>query len=67
MNFELMVNELKSKQAKKIAVAVAEDEVVLKAICEAKNAGIADSILVGNEENIKNIAKEYDLNIDGLK
>jgi phosphate butyryltransferase len=47
---------------KKISVAVAEDSNVLEAVSIAKEKGIADAVLVGNEIKMKQIAKE--LNID---
>ena len=39
-----------------VAVAVAEDEPVLEAVKAAKEQGIADAILVGNEAKIREIA-----------
>jgi phosphate butyryltransferase len=43
---------------KKVAVAVAEDDVVLKSIEEAVKLGVCEAILFGNEEKIKTIAEK---------
>ena len=40
---------------------------MLKAAVEAKNEGICHPILLGNEERIEKLAKEYDLNLDGIE
>ena len=42
---------------KKIVITVSEDEDVLEAIRIDKQEGIADSILVGDENKINEIAK----------
>ena len=42
---------------KKIVITVSEDEDVLEAIKIDKQEGIADSILVGDKNKIKEIAK----------
>ena len=41
---------------KKVAVACAQDDAVLEAVKAAKERGIADAILVGDEEKIRTIA-----------
>ena len=51
-SFEDLLSKLKGTKRKKVAVAVAQDEPVLEAIKEANDKGIADAILVGNEEEI---------------
>ena len=61
-HFNRIFSEIKKIPMKKISVAVAEDSNVLEAVAIAKAKGIADSVLVGNEEKMKAIAKE--LNID---
>ncbi len=48
---------------KKVSVAVAQDEPVLEAVREAKELGIAEAVLVGNEEKIKEIAKKIGMNL----
>ncbi|MBO4664646.1 MAG: NADP-dependent malic enzyme [Bacteroidaceae bacterium] len=40
---------------------------MMKAAVEAKNEGICHPILLGNEEKIRNLAAELDLNLDGIE
>ncbi|MDT8715867.1 phosphate butyryltransferase [Clostridium sp. 19966] len=62
-NFDEVVAKVKSGKVKKLAVAVAQDEPVLQAVNEAKKQGIADAILVGNEEMIKEIASKIGMDL----
>jgi phosphate butyryltransferase len=62
--FEEIVKAAKAKGPKTIAVAVAQDYEVLSAVNNAKELGIADAILVGNEQEIRRIASENHINID---
>ena len=61
-NFDKLLAKVKECDRKKVAVAVAQDSEVLQAVREAKEQGIADAILVGDEAKIKEIAAS--LNID---
>ena len=54
--FDDLLKKVAECSKKKVAVAVAEDAPVLEAIKAAKEKGIADAILVGNEAKIKEIA-----------
>ena len=63
-NFDDILNMVKSCSKKKVAVAVAQDENVLEAVKEAKERGIADSILVGDIDEIKPIADKIGMNLD---
>lgn len=62
-NFDDLLSRVKECERKKVAVAVAQDEPVLEAIKEAKDDGIADAILVGDKEKIKNIAETIGMDI----
>ena len=62
MNFDDLISKVKSLGRQKLAVAAAEDDAVLEAVDAAHKQGIADAILVGDEEKIRAIAAE--LNID---
>lgn len=62
-NFDDLLSRLKEVKTKKVAVAVAQDEPVLEAIKAAKEQGIADAILVGDKEKIKDIAKKIDMDL----
>ena len=47
---------------KKMVVAVAEDEHVIEAVDLAREAGIVDAVLVGNQKSIKEILKSLKIN-----
>lgn len=65
--FEEIVKTAQEKGPKTIAVAVAQDCEVLLAVSNAKELGIANAILVGNETEIRQIALENQINIDKFK
>ena len=48
-HFNKIFSEIKKIPMKKISVAAAEDSNVLEAVAIAKEKGIADAVLVGNE------------------
>lgn len=52
---------------KKVSVAVAQDSAVLEAVNAAKERGIADAILVGDEAKIKEIAASIGMDLDGFE
>ena len=61
--FNEVIAKVKSCGMKKIAVAAAQDSAVLEAVKAAKEQGIADAILVGDEAKIKSIATELGIDI----
>ena len=62
-SFEEILNQVKSCSKKKVSVAVAQEENVLEAVKEAKERGIADSVLVGDADQIKAIADSIGMNL----
>lgn len=50
-----------SERRRVIAVAAAEDEPVLQAVTKAKELGLCDAVLVGDEEKILSLLKELSL------
>lgn len=50
-----------SERRRVIAVAAAEDEPVLKAVAKAKELGLCNAVLVGDEEKILSLLKELSL------
>lgn len=52
---------------KKVAVAVAQDSAVLEAVKAAKERKIADAILVGNEQEIKEFAASLNMDLSGFE
>lgn len=66
-HFNKLISKLSDCPVKKVSVAVAQDEAVLQAVCACKERNIATAILVGDEEQIKAIAKEANLDISGFE
>ncbi|MCK5883644.1 MAG: bifunctional enoyl-CoA hydratase/phosphate acetyltransferase [Bacteriovoracaceae bacterium] len=62
-NFDEVKELVKSLPAKKIAIVCANDVEVLAAIREAKDQGLADAILTGDEKEIRGLAEEKKIDI----
>ena len=62
-NFEDIMAKVKECSKKTVSVAVAQDEAVLEAVKAAKERGIADSILVGDADEIKRIADSLGMDL----
>ena len=62
-HFHKLIEGVKNLPMKKISVAAADDDNVLEAIKIAKEQGIAESILVGDEKKIKEIAKTINMDL----
>lgn len=63
LTFDDIMKKVASVEKKTVSVAVAQDEEVLKAVKAAKEKGIADSILVGDADKIKEIAKKIGMDV----
>jgi phosphate butyryltransferase len=59
--------QISAGRMRKVAVAGAEDPAVLQAVVDAKAQGIADGILIGNPDKIKELAASLNLDLTGLK
>ncbi|MDE6024373.1 MAG: phosphate butyryltransferase [Lachnospiraceae bacterium] len=66
-NFDALLDKVKSCSMKKLAVAVAQDDAVLEAVSVAKERNIADAILVGDEDKIKEIAASVNIDLSGFE
>lgn len=66
-NFEEIYARVKSLPLRKVAVAAAEDEPVLEAVDHAKKEKIADAVLVGDEEKIREIAANLNIDLEGTE
>ena len=66
-HFHKLISGVKKLPMKKIAVAAAEDDFVLEALKIAKDEGLAESILVGDEKKIKEIAKKIKIDLSQFK
>ncbi len=65
--FENIVSKVKECGKKKVAVSVAQDSAVLEAVKEAREQGIADAILVGDEALIREIAASIDMDLSAFE
>ena len=63
-SFDDLLWQVNACDTKKLAVAVARDKAVLEAVKAAKERNIADSILVGDADKIREIAASLSMNPD---
>ena len=66
-HFHKIIENVKQLPTKKMAVSAAEDEYVLEAVKVAKEQGLADSILVGDEKKIRQLAKTLNMDLTGYE
>ena len=66
-SFAEVLKSARERGPKTIAVAVAQDADVLAAVSRAHREGIANAILVGNREEILNIAAQQGIGIEGIE
>lgn len=57
----------KKSGKKRLAVAVAQDEHCLEAVCAVDRMGLVEAILIGNEKKIKDIAAKFKLDVSKMK
>ncbi len=67
MNFIDTIKERAKKELKTIILPETEDIRVLQAAEKVVKEGFANIILIGNEEKTLNLAKENNINIEGIK
>ncbi|MDR1800784.1 MAG: bifunctional enoyl-CoA hydratase/phosphate acetyltransferase [Lachnospiraceae bacterium] len=67
MDFESIIEGMRPREKSVLAVAAAEDDVVLGAVCQAADMGIVTPILCGNKDSIKAIAGEGGFDISGFE
>lgn len=66
-NFQELIQAAKEQKTMRLAVAAAQDEEVLVAVCNASELGIVEPILVGDVEKINEIAVAHQLDISGYQ
>ena len=66
-NFDDIISRASSGKLKTISVAVAQDDAVLEAVKIAKERGIADAILVGDEAQIRSIADSLQMDLSNFR
>lgn len=62
-----LIESAKNKSKKRIAVAAAEDEPVLKSIMAAMKEGMVTPVLIGNKVEIEKIAKSIHLDLTSVQ
>ncbi len=62
-----LLEKAKMQDKMKLSVAAAQDGEVLAAVVEAAEMGLVEPILVGDENAIRNIAKENGINLNGYE
>lgn len=65
--FKELLSQVASCSLKKLSVANAQDDAVIEAVRIAKDRNIADAILVGDEQKIKEIAKSTNTDISDFE
>lgn len=65
--FTRIWDEATKIERKVISVAAAQDSAVLEAVAGAKKAGVADAVLFGDIDEIKEAAKGVDINLDDFE
>ncbi|NPA43614.1 MAG: phosphate acetyltransferase [Chlorobi bacterium] len=58
------LEEMASKEKKRIVLPEATEPRILKAACKITSRDLADVILLGNEKEVKNVAKTHGINLD---
>lgn len=66
-DFDQLKLMAKDQKKMKLAVAAAQDEEVLVAVCNAAELGFVEPILVGAKEGILKLAQEHGLNVSEYK
>lgn len=66
-SFDRLLKMAKTVKPKKIAVAAAQDDDVLRAVQAAVRENICIPILVGDKERIKELCEEINFNIDNIQ
>lgn len=66
-NFDDLLSKVSECSKKILSVAVAQDKAVLEAVKAAKERGIADAILVGNEAEIRETEPPFPMNMENMK
>lgn len=66
-SFDNLISKATACGGNKISVAVAQDKPVLEAVKVAKERGIADAVLVGDEAKIREIAASIDMDLSNFE
>ncbi len=65
-DFDELLKAVEDRPVRKVAVAVAQDAAAIGAVAEAKKRNVAESVLVGNEPEIREVAASAGVSLEGL-
>lgn len=65
--FDDLIAKVNECPTKTVSVAVAQDSAVLEAVAAAKERGIANAILVGHTDKIKEVAASINMDLSGFE
>ena len=65
-SFDDVLKAVQGMPPRRVAVAVAQDDIVLEAMKGARDKQIAEFILVGNGDEIRNIAQRMGISLEGV-
>ena len=65
-HFDELLKHIEDYPIRKVAVAEAQDHYVIQAVAEAAEKSIAESILVGDETEIRRIAESKEISLEGM-
>ena len=66
-SFEQILERVTMEPIRRLAVAAAAQQEVLESVKQAQDQGIATSLLVGDEAEIRRIAEDIDMNLDEVE
>ena len=66
-SFEQILERVTMEPIRRLAVAAAAQQEVLRSVKQAQDQGIATSLLVGDEAEIRRLAEDIDMNLDEVK
>jgi len=66
-SFEQILERVTMEPIRRLAVAAAAQQEVLRSVNQARDQGIATSLLVGDEAEIRRIAEDIDMNLDEVE
>jgi len=66
-HFDELVKAVDEHPIRKVAVAVAQDTAAIGAVVEARKRNVAESILVGNQREILEVAASLGVSVEGMR
>jgi phosphate butyryltransferase len=65
--FAQLIEEARKVGPKRVSIAAAEEIELIRALVEANRIGLADSVLYGDEGQIRDLGNRHDLDLTGLE